>query len=80
MKIIESGCVGCPTELGCLGKGCPYREYVRYECDCCSAPAEFEIDGEDFCPDCAEEILTDAFEDLTIWERAELLGIKCKEL
>lgn len=55
MKQIENQCVGCPSERGCLGDGCPNRNVEVYYCDQCGYEIEddvYEVDGEDLCEDC----------------------------
>lgn len=74
MVRIESHCVHCG--LPCLCDGCPnYRVRVHY-CDVCDTEgAEYTMDGQDFCEDCAKDYLRDAFSDLTVTEQARLLDI-----
>lgn len=75
----EDMCVGCPTEMGCLGSSCPMRNAAFYYCDHpgCDAYAEYQIDGEDYCEEHAEEYLTsfykeyDEYADLDLYEMAE---------
>ena len=58
MKRISDECVGCPPEMGCLGKACPNRCVERYYCDVCGSELEDEIysvDGEDLCIECLKE-------------------------
>lgn len=54
----EDGCVGCPTDLGCiLGNSCPYKNIPVYICDCCHEEIEgsvYEVDGEHLCQTCLE--------------------------
>jgi len=38
----ENECVGCPSEMGCLGSACPYAHVPYVYCDKC---------GEDIDPD-----------------------------
>lgn len=72
----ENECVGCPTEMGCLGKACPYVDVPVYVCDECeSDDAEYQIDGHEYCEDCAKKYLQESFDELTISEKADLLGI-----
>lgn len=48
------GCVGCPTEMGCLGRSCPYMNMPVACCDRCEDEDEefYELDGEYLCRDC----------------------------
>lgn len=76
MRKYENHCVGCPTEMGCLGSSCIYMNVPVDYCDQCdSEDAEYTIDGEDYCEDCAKEYLQEVFDDLTISEKAEALDV-----
>ena len=58
MKRTENECVGCPTERGCLGIGCPNRNVTRYYCDKCRNEAPlYNHNGKELCIDCIEESL-----------------------
>ena len=49
----EDECVGCPTELGCIGEACRYRNVPHVYCDIC---------GEEIFPDevdCSFDTLLD---------------------
>lgn len=73
-KRIESDCVDCG--LPCLGNSCRYHNMTTYYCDVCgSEGAEYIINGDDYCEDCAKKYLKDAFEDLELSEQAEVLDI-----
>ena len=53
MKKTGNDCVGCPPEMGCLGRFCPYREVDHYYCDDCGDEAPlYEFDGEELCIEC----------------------------
>lgn len=81
MRKYENECVGCPPERGCLGSQCPYVDVPRDYCDLCGTEgATYRIDGEDYCEDCAKEFLRDMFDNLTITEKAEILGIDISEI
>ena len=55
MRKYENHCVDCPREMGCLGSSCPYVNVPVDYCDeCGSDNAEYVIDGDDLCEDCAE--------------------------
>lgn len=76
MRKYENQCVGCPEGMGCLGKSCPYVDVLVDYCDDCGAEgAEYRIDGDDLCEDCAEKYLQEVFDDLTISEKAEALEV-----
>lgn len=81
MRKYENECVGCPTEMGCLGSSCPYRNVPRDYCDYCGEEgATYRIDGEDYCEDCAKEYLQDVFDNLTIIEKAEVLEVDISKI
>lgn len=52
--VIESGCVGCPTEMGCLYEACPYYKITRFYCDKCHEETEdlYKWNNEEWCADC----------------------------
>ena len=53
MKRIENECVGCPSEIGCIGSGCPYRNVVRYYCDRCKDETTlYHYYDEELCEEC----------------------------
>ena len=54
MKKIENGCVGCPTEMGCLGNSCKYRNIVVFYCDECGEETDtlYRYNGYELCQDC----------------------------
>lgn len=81
MRKHENHCVGCPEGMGCLGRSCPYVDVPVDYCDSCNSEgAEYRIDGEDYCEECAKEYLKDAFNDLTITEQAEALDIDIERI
>ena len=53
-------CVGCPTEMGCMGSACPNRNVKHYICDDCKDEVEelYEYEGEELCLDCVVKRLT----------------------
>ena len=54
MKKIENDCVGCPLEMGCFGKSCPYVDVPHYYCDKCGDEAPlYYVDGQELCEVCA---------------------------
>ena len=56
MKSIENECVGCPPEMGCLGRSCPYMNVVRYYCDECGYERKLRhYDDKELCEDCLLE-------------------------
>lgn len=53
MKKIENECVGCPPEMGCLGKTCPYVDIPHYYCNRCGEEETlYHYDGEELCGYC----------------------------
>lgn len=75
MKRIENECVGCPTDIGCMGEACPYRNVERFYCDLCGNDAEYVVDDEELCEDCARKRILEAFNNFDIYEQAEMLDI-----
>lgn len=55
---IEDGCVGCPSEMGCLGSSCPNKNIrvYSYFCDKCGDACDPEelyiVDDEELCSYC----------------------------
>lgn len=68
-------CVGCPPEMGCLGAGCPKRNVERHFCDFCEKrEADYDLDGDELCENCAEKRLNEAWNGLSLEDKAEALG------
>ncbi len=80
MKETRDECVGCPPGMGCMGRSCPYANVEVTICDKCREDAAYNIDGEDFCEDCAQKYLTELFQSLSLQEQAELLDVELEEL
>lgn len=81
MRKYENECVGCPTEMGCIGSLCPNINVPRDYCDLCGYEgAIYRIDSEDYCEDCIKQYLQDMFDDLTITEKAKILEIDIEEI
>ncbi len=78
----ESDCVGCPSGMGCLGSSCPYQNIEAYDCDECGAKnaAIYKMEDQEFCEKCAEEWLQECFDNLSIEEKAEALGVDFKTI
>lgn len=74
MTKYEDGCVNCPRELGCIGANCPRYEVQSIYCEFCGEPAEYKIEGDDYCEDCAKKYLQDVFGNLSVREMANILG------
>ena len=78
-KKIENHCVDCG--LPCIGNLCPFRNVSVYYCDeCGDEGAEYKLDGNDLCEDCAKERVKEAFDDLALSEQAEAVGIDLSEI
>lgn len=76
---IESECVDC--QLPCIKSKCPYRRVERIVCDVCVEEiAEYIIDGEEYCEQCAEEYLNNTFDGLSLSEKAKALDVQLKEI
>ena len=79
----ENRCCDCAVPgYPCLGNLCPYVNVPVYYCDICDcdAYAEYEINGEHYCGDCAKNYIKEYFEDLSLSEQAERLGIIFKRM
>ena len=79
----ENHCCGCAVPAyPCVGNSCPNINVPVYYCDCCNndAHAEYSIEDEDYCEDCAKTYLKEVFDALTPLEQAEVLGISLKYL
>jgi hypothetical protein len=50
----KGGCVGCPPEMGCLGKSCPECWEAHITCDVCKQEVEVvsRIEDVDYCDSC----------------------------
>lgn len=79
MKKIENYCVGC-TDMGlpCLGSSCSNSRTEVYYCDDCGDVAEYILDGNDLCEKHAERYLKEVYNDLTVLEKAQTLGVSVK--
>ena len=53
MITYEDECVGCPTEMGCMGSACPNRNVPHLYCDQCEQEVDdlYEWDGKQVCTD-----------------------------
>lgn len=81
MKRYVDMCVGCPPEIGCLGRTCPKRNVLVCDCDVCRfGDAKYTWDGDDYCDDCINDVLDDAFSQLSPIEKAEALGYEIREI
>ena len=57
MITYEDECVGCPTEMGCMGSACQNRNVPHFYCDKCGDDVEklYNYDGEELCEECLLE-------------------------
>lgn len=44
----ENECVGCPTEMGCLGSSCPHRNVLHIYCDNCGNELNTDIEDDEY--------------------------------
>ena len=80
MRKYEDYCVQCPSEMGCLGNICPNRNVPIDYCDICKNYAIYRIGDDDYCEICAQQYLKDEFNDLALFEQAEVLNIDIREI
>lgn len=81
MKRIESQCVGCPPEMGCLYQSCPNFEVDVYICDKCGQEIDedvYIIENKDLCEYCFDEYIREIFDGLDNLEKVNILDIDCK--
>lgn len=79
----ENHCCSCAVPgYPCMGNSCPNVNVPVVYCDCCDddVHAEYDIDGGHYCGDCAETYLKELFNELTLSEQAEVLGVEIKRL
>ena len=58
MVRIESECVDCPKEMGCLGDSCPYMNVPHFYCDKCKEEETlYHYDDEQLCINCIKKRL-----------------------
>lgn len=77
MTKTENKCVTC--DLPCIYDSCHYYNVEVHYCDMCNREADYNIDNEDFCEECANKMLTNVFEDLSVTDKAAALGFSCEE-
>lgn len=78
MIIYENHCCDCAAPgYPCIGDSCPHVNVPVYYCDCCNSGvyAEYDIEGEHYCEECARKYLKEVFSNLTLLEQAETLGL-----
>lgn len=54
MRKHENECVGCPPEMGCIGRACPNLDVLYLYCDACGDEDSemYHYDGQDYCTEC----------------------------
>ena len=58
MRKTTNECVGCPSNIGCIGSACPYIDVTRFYCDECGGETDlYYYDGQELCIDCIEKQL-----------------------
>lgn len=78
----EDECCGCAVPAyPCIGLSCPRRNVPYYYCDKHdNEEALYHGENADYCERCADAYLQEIFNDLTIFEKAELLNITLKKI
>lgn len=79
----ENHCCDCAVPAyPCIGDSCPRMNVPVYYCDCydCDNHAEYDIDGDHYCKDCAKTYLKEVFDDLTLSEQAVVLNVDIRSL
>lgn len=67
MIVYENECVGCPTEIGCLGDNCSNKKVPHFYCDLCNDDVEelYLVDNQEVCQACLHSLFTKiTFEDI----------------
>lgn len=83
MRKIENHCCDCAVPgYPCRGSSCELRRVPVDYCDSdgCDNNAEYRIDGDDYCEDCANEYLQNEFDNLTLSEKAEALKVDLEKI
>ena len=54
MVTYTNECVGCPSEIGCMGDSCPNRNVKHLICDRCDTDCEelYILGDEEVCEEC----------------------------
>jgi len=54
----ENECIGCPSNMGCIGDACMYRYSPVYICDKCGDEVDelYEYFGEEYCEECLRSL------------------------
>ena len=79
MITYENQCVDCG--LPCIYEACRYYKVTVHYCNACDEEyAEYKLGNEDLCEDCVRNLCRELFNDLSLQEQAEVLGIKLKQI
>ena len=78
MIIIENHCVDCG--LPCIGDRCPFRNVEVHYCDNCGFHAAYHIGENHLCRRCADLVLNESWDALSVPEKAETLDVYCKPI
>ena len=74
MERIENHCVDC--QIYCNSSQCKLKNVSVKYCDDCGDAAEYEIEGNDYCLECAMKLLAEEFiESNTVFSAAKQLGM-----
>lgn len=73
MRYTENQCVDCG--FPCISS-CRYRKVEICKCDVCRKDADVSVDGEDLCYEHFRAYLKDAFDELSLHDRAMILGVQ----
>lgn len=79
----ENQCVGCPTEMGCIGSACKYMDVPVFYCDECKSDVDklYEFNGYEYCDCCLAEIAVQDFNDMSNEEKIQcVLGNEVSEV
>jgi len=75
----EDECVGCPSEIGCLGSSCPNRNIPHTYCDRCEDEAKLYAHNdntEQLCKKCMNKEFELAWKELSFEDKCEIFGVK----
>lgn len=75
MVVTENNCVDCPQ--GCIHCGRRHQKVVKCDGFCCDNYAKYCIDNEDYCEECARQLMVDIAQNYTIEELAKFFQLSC---
>lgn len=73
MTVTENNCVGCPQ--GCIHCGRSRQEVIKCDGYRCDEYAKYFIDGEDYCEECARQLMIETMKNYTIEELTEFFEL-----